>query len=127
EVIDGRSERGGYNVHRKTLKQWMLRITAYADRLLNDLQGLDWPDSTRTMQSEWIGRSEGAEVDFELVDAPIGEFTSLRVYTTRPDTIFGATYMVIAPEHPLVQAILDAPPPGADVEAIRAYTSAARN
>jgi leucyl-tRNA synthetase len=127
EVIDGRSERGGFPVYRKSLKQWMLRITAYAERLLKDLEGLDWPESTRTMQSEWIGRSEGAEIDFELVDAPIGEFTSLRIYTTRPDTIFGATYMVVAPEHPLVQAVLDAPPPAADAAAVRTYVESARN
>ena len=98
EVIDGRSERGGHPVVRMPLKQWMFRITAYADRLLADLATVDWPESTRTMQSEWIGRSEGAEIRFDVEgDEP------LTVFTTRPDTLFGATYMVVAPEHPLVQ------------------------
>ena len=90
-------------VFRKKLRQWMFRITAYAERLLADLSTLDWPESTRIMQTEWIGRSEGAEVDFPIADRPSD---SLRVYTTRPDTIFGATYMVIAPEHELVEQIL---------------------
>ncbi|MEM7629679.1 MAG: class I tRNA ligase family protein [Planctomycetota bacterium] len=128
EVIDGKSERGGFPVLRKPLRQWMLRITAYAERLLGDLPLLDWPESTRTMQAEWIGRSEGAEVDFELADAPRG-YTSgaLRVYTTRPDTLFGATYMVVAPEHPLVDAVLREPLPSTDADAVRAYVEAARN
>ena len=99
EVIDGRSERGGHPVARMPLKQWMFRITAYADRLLADLALVDWPESTRTMQTEWIGRSEGAEIRF-AVD---GEDEPLTVFTTRPDTLFGATYMVVAPEHPIVQ------------------------
>ena len=117
---DGRSERGDYPVYKKKLRQWMFRITAYAERLLNDLAGLDWPESTRTMQTEWIGRSEGAEVDFPLD----GRDGSIRVYTTRPDTIFGATFMVVAPEHPLVEVAIAA---GAgDVGAIRAYVQAAR-
>jgi leucyl-tRNA synthetase len=98
EVIDGRSERGGYPVLRKPLKQWMFRITAYADRLLAQLDTLQWPESTKTMQREWIGRSEGAEITFELSGAGAGALT---VFTTRPDTLFGATYMVVAPEHPL--------------------------
>jgi len=101
EVIDGRSERGGFPVLRKPLRQWMFRITEYADRLLDDLALLDWPESTRTMQREWIGRSEGASIDF-----PVGS-GSLEVFTTRPDTLFGATYMVVAPEHPLVDRILE--------------------
>ena len=100
EVIDGRSERGGFPVLRKPLRQWMFRITEYADRLLEDLELLDWPESTRTMQREWIGRSEGASIEF-----PVGD-ESLEVFTTRPDTIFGATYMVVAPEHPLVDQVL---------------------
>jgi leucyl-tRNA synthetase len=98
EVIDGRSERGGFPVLRMPLKQWMFRITAYADRLLEDLALVDWPEMTRTLQTEWIGRSEGAEIRFAVE----GERDPLTVFTTRPDTIFGATYMVVAPEHPLV-------------------------
>ena len=101
EVINGRSERGDHPCERRPLKQWMLRITAYAERLLSELDEVDWPESVKTMQREWIGRSEGAEIDFpvEGSDAP------LRVYTTRPDTIFGATFMVVAPEHPLVEVL----------------------
>lgn len=97
-----RSERGNHPVERRPLRQWMLRITAYADRLLQDLDSLDWPESLKEMQRNWIGRSEGAEVEFK-VDGHSSE--SLRVYTTRPDTLFGATYMVLAPEHPLVRQI----------------------
>lgn len=124
EVIDGKSERGGYPVYRRTLKQWMFRITAYAQRLLDDLAGLDWPESTRTMQTEWIGRSEGAEVNFPIVVDGTPEL--LTIYTTRPDTIFGATYMVIAPEHPLVDRIL-ADPRHSNLAEIGAYVAAARN
>jgi len=98
EIIDGRSERGGFPVLRMPLKQWMFRITAYADRLLEDLALVDWPDMTRTLQTEWIGRSEGAEIHFAIE----GERDALTVFTTRPDTHFGATYMVVAPEHPIV-------------------------
>lgn len=127
EVIDGRSERGGYPVLRKPLRQWMFRITAYADRLERDLDRVAWPESTRTMQREWIGRSEGADVDFPIADPPAPEFPSLRVYTTRPDTIFGATWMVVAPEHPVVEAMLGRPNPGTDVAALREYVAAARN
>jgi leucyl-tRNA synthetase len=101
EVINGKSERGGYPVYRRPLRQWMLKITAYADRLLEDLDELDWPESTKEMQRNWIGRSEGAEVDFP-VD---GLDEIITVFTTRPDTLFGATYMVLAPEHPLVDKI----------------------
>jgi leucyl-tRNA synthetase len=101
EVVDGRSERGGHPVVRVPMKQWMLRITAYAERLLADLDELDWPENIKKMQREWIGRSEGAEVRFALADRP-GE---IEVFTTRPDTLFGATYMVLAPEHPLVAEI----------------------
>lgn len=127
EVIDGRSERGGHPVLRKPLKQWMFRITEYAQRLLDDLEKIDWPESTRTMQREWIGRSEGAEIDFDLADAPESAGPSLRVFTTRPDTLFGATFMVIAPEHPLVDAILAQPAPKTDEPVLRAYVAAARN
>ena len=102
EVVDGKSEVGGFPVERRNLRQWVLRITAYAERLLADLKDVDWPDSTKRMQEAWIGRSEGAEVLFKLEEAHLGD---LKVFTTRPDTLFGATYMVIAPEHPLVNAL----------------------
>jgi len=101
EVINGLSERGGHPVERVPLRQWVLKITAYADRLLADLDDVEWPNSTRIMQQEWIGRSEGAEVHFQVV----GHDASIEVYTTRPDTLFGATFMVLAPEHPLVDVI----------------------
>ncbi|MBY6273017.1 MAG: leucine--tRNA ligase [Caldibacillus debilis] len=101
EVIDGKSERGGYPVIRKPMKQWMLKITEYADRLLEDLEELDWPESIKEMQRNWIGRSEGAEITFKI-DGSEHTFT---VFTTRPDTLFGATYAVLAPEHPLVKKI----------------------
>jgi leucyl-tRNA synthetase len=102
EVIDGKSEVGGFPVERRNLRQWVLRITAYADRLLADLKDVDWPDSTKRMQESWIGRSEGAEVLFDLDDRSLGP---LRIFTTRPDTLYGCTYMVLAPEHPLVDAL----------------------
>jgi len=127
EVIDGRSERGGHPVHRKPLKQWLFRITAYAERLLRDLDLVQWPESTKVMQGEWIGRSEGADVDFELVDPPLACAPFLRVYTTRPDTLFGATYMVVAPEHPVVDAILAEPRAATDVDAVRKYVAQARD
>ena len=101
EVIDGKSEVGGFPVIRKPMRQWMLRITAYAEKLLADLDTIDWSDSLKEMQRNWIGRSEGAFVDFQ-VD---GHSEKIRVFTTRPDTLFGATYMVLAPEHPLVELI----------------------
>lgn len=101
EVIDGKSERGNHPVIRKPMRQWMLKITEYADRLLEDLEELDWPESIKEMQRNWIGRSEGAEVRFEIA----GHNDSLEVFTTRPDTLFGATYCVLAPEHPLVANI----------------------
>jgi leucyl-tRNA synthetase len=101
EVVDGRSEIGGFEVVRRPMRQWVLRITAYAERLLEDLELVDWPASTLEMQRNWIGRSIGADVDFPLEGAP----GHLRVFTTRPDTLFGATYMVLAPEHPLVAAL----------------------
>ncbi|WP_153465221.1 leucine--tRNA ligase [Sediminibacillus terrae] len=102
EVIDGKSERGGHPVERRPMKQWMLKITAYADRLLEDLEELDWPESIKDMQRNWIGRSEGAEVYFGIE----GMEDSFTVFTTRPDTLFGATYAVMAPEHPLVDKIV---------------------
>jgi leucyl-tRNA synthetase len=102
EVIDGKSERGGHPCERRPLRQWVLKITDYAERLLQDLDGLDWSESLKTMQREWIGRSEGAEIDFD-VEGHAGE--RLRVFTTRPDTLFGASFMVLAPEHPLVGKI----------------------
>ncbi len=121
EVIDGRSERGHHPVQRIPLRQWMLRITAYADRLEKDIQRVDWPEGIKKLQRDWIGRSTGAEVDFFVGDAAdhtawkqtrhAGAFPNkpddsvLRVYTTRPDTLFGATYMVIAPEHPMVMKL----------------------
>jgi leucyl-tRNA synthetase len=100
EVVDGKSERGGHPVVRMPLRQWMLRITAYAERLLEGLEQVDWSEGIKELQRNWIGRSEGAEVDFAL---PGGE--RIRVFTTRPDTLFGATYMVLSPEHPLVNRI----------------------
>lgn len=101
EVVDGKSEVGGFPVERRPMRQWMLRITAFAERLLAGLQDLDWPESIKLLQTNWIGRSEGAFVDF-MLGAGAGSIT---VYTTRPDTLFGATYMVLAPEHPLVAKI----------------------
>ncbi|MBE3562268.1 MAG: leucine--tRNA ligase [Hydrogenibacillus schlegelii] len=101
EVIDGKSERGGHPVYRVPMRQWLLKITAYADRLLEDLESLDWPEHIKEMQRNWIGRSDGAEIDFPL-EGGVGTVT---VFTTRPDTLFGATYLVLAPEHPLVDAI----------------------
>jgi leucyl-tRNA synthetase len=102
EVIDGKSEVGGFPVIRKPMRQWMLRITAYAEKLLADLDTIDWSDSLKEMQRNWIGRSEGAEVDFKVADSN----EMIRVFTTRPDTLFGATYMVLAPEHRLVDEIV---------------------
>ena len=102
EVIDGKSEVGGHPVVRLPLKQWMLRITHYADRLLEDLEGLDWPEPIKKMQRDWIGRSEGARVLFSIDEKSESQ---LEIFTTRADTLFGATYMVLAPEHPLVGQI----------------------
>lgn len=101
EVIDGKSERGNHPVVRMPLKQWLLRITDYAERLLEDLAAVDWPEPIKKMQRDWIGRSEGAEVDFAVADSK----EQIRVFTTRPDTLFGATYMVVSPEHPLVDTL----------------------
>ncbi|MEE2780113.1 MAG: leucine--tRNA ligase [Myxococcota bacterium] len=113
EVIDGKSERGAHPVVRKPMRQWILRITAYADRLLEDLELVDWPESIKAMQRNWIGRSEGAEVTFR-VD---GHEDAIEVYTTRPDTLFGATYMVLAPEHGLVDRLVT----DAQREAVKTY------
>lgn len=101
EVIDGKTERGGYPVYRRPMKQWVLKITAYADRLLDDLDLVDWPESVKEMQRNWIGRSEGTNVTFQVK----GHDADITVFTTRPDTLFGATYMVLAPEHALVEEI----------------------
>src|SRR5207253_2514908 len=120
EVIDGKSERGSHPVLRKPLRQWQFRITTYAQRLLDDLAIVDWPQSTRTQQEEWIGRSEGAEIDFPIA-SPVSGMSFLRVFTTRPDTIFGATYMVVAPEHALVEAAMGI---GRDPK-LKAYVEAA--
>jgi leucyl-tRNA synthetase len=119
EVIDGKSERGGHPVVRLPMKQWMLRITAYADRLLADLDGLDWPEPIKKMQRDWIGRSQGAHVRFAVADHPD---RWIEVFTTRPDTLFGATYMVLAPEHALVE-VITTPERRAEVTA---YVEAAR-
>ncbi|MER8001826.1 leucine--tRNA ligase [Streptomyces sp. NPDC095613] len=102
-TADGRSERGNFPVFKAKLRQWNMRITAYADRLLNDLDALDWPEAIKLQQRNWIGRSEGARVDF-----PVGDAGSITVFTTRQDTLFGATYMVLAPEHDLVEKIVPA-------------------
>ncbi len=102
-TADGRSERGDHPVYRRPLRQWMLRITKYADRLIDDLDNIDWPESVKTMQRNWIGRSHGATIEFPIE----GSGQRIEVFTTRPDTVFGATYMVLAPEHPLVDAITE--------------------
>ena len=118
EVINGRSERGDHPCERRPLRQWVLKITEYAERLLQDLEGLDWSESLKTMQREWIGKSEGAEIAFD-VEGHDGE--QLRVFTTRPDTLFGASFMVLAPEHPLVSALTTPAQQGA----VDAYVKAA--
>jgi leucyl-tRNA synthetase len=109
-TAEGRSERGNFPVFRKRLSQWMMRITAYSDRLIDDLADLDWPEKVKSMQRNWIGRSRGAEVDFAVELAAPKSEARIRVFTTRPDTLFGASYMVLAPEHELVDALVtDAP------------------
>ncbi|HEY3468164.1 MAG TPA: class I tRNA ligase family protein, partial [Amycolatopsis sp.] len=129
-TADGRSERGNFPVFRRNLRQWMMRITAYADRLVDDLDLLDWPEKVKSMQRNWIGRSHGARVTFKSGD------DGIEVFTTRPDTLFGATYMVLAPEHPLVDKLTAAAwPEGVDerwtggaatpAEAIKEYRVAA--
>ena len=107
EVVDGKSEIGGFPVVRRPMRQWMLRITAYADRLIKELDDLDWPEGIKLLQRNWIGRSEGAEIDFEIAET--GNRKSerkIRVFTTRPDTLYGGTYLVLAPEHSLVDLIV---------------------
>lgn len=118
EVVNGRSERGDHPCERRPLRQWMLKITDYAERLLADLDGLDWSESLKAMQREWIGKSEGAEIDFD-VDGVAG--TRIRVFTTRPDTLFGASFLVLSPEHPLVGAVTTP----ARRAAVQAYQQAA--
>ncbi len=118
EIVDGKSEVGGFDVVRRPMRQWVLKITAYAARLLDDLKLLDWPHSTLEMQRNWIGRSVGAEVSFTIA----GGRGELRIFTTRPDTLFGATYMVLAPEHPLV-SVLTTPERRAEVAAYREATA----
>ena len=119
EVQDGKYVETGDPVERRSMRQWMLRITAYAERLIDDLDGLDWPEGVLEMQRKWIGKSEGAEVRFN-VDGGAGQFT---VFTTRPDTLFGATYCVLAPEHPLVDLITTP----AQADAVKTYVHQARN
>ena len=121
EVKGGLCDRCGTQVERKALRQWLLRITRYADRLLDDLDEVDWPESTLLMQKNWIGRSEGAEVVFRVAGGA-ADGKDMRVFTTRPDTLYGATYMVLSPEHGLVD-VLTAPEQRA---AVRAYQAAAR-
>lgn len=119
EVVDGKCERCGSEVTKKNLKQWMLKITAYADRLLDDLDKLDWPEKVKKMQTDWIGRSYGAEVDF-AVD---GTDEKVTVFTTRPDTLYGATFLVLAPEHPSVEKLTKPE----QAEAVNGYVTAAKN
>lgn len=119
EVVDGKCERCGSEVTKKNLKQWMLKITAYADRLLDDLDKLDWPEKVKKMQTDWIGRSYGAEVDF-AVD---GTDEKVTVFTTRPDTLYGATFLVLAPEHPGVEKLTKPE----QAEAVNGYVAAAKN
>ena len=104
EVIDGKSERGDHHVEKRKLRQWVLKITAYAERLLEGHKDLSWPDSSIRLQKNWIGRSTGAEVNFSIE----GRSEQLPIYTTRPDTLFGVTYMVLSPEHPLVDKLTTA-------------------
>ncbi|MEP6956064.1 MAG: class I tRNA ligase family protein, partial [Chthoniobacterales bacterium] len=110
EVIDGKSEVGDFPVVRRPMRQWMLRITAFAERLIDELESLDWPEGIKLLQRNWIGRSVGAEVVFRSAS---DEAVSITVFTTRPDTLYGATYMVLAPEHPLVGALTTADQKGA--------------
>jgi len=119
EVVDGKSEVGDFPVERRPMRQWMLRITAYAERLLDDLETIHWTDSLKEMQRNWIGRSEGAEVHFPLAEPPAtsGAEDRITVFTTRPDTLFGATYMVLSPEHRLVERLTT----GAQRSAVQAY------
>jgi len=124
EVVDGRSEVGGFPVERRPMRQWMLRITAFADRLAGELEPLAWPAGIKARQRDWIGRSEGAEVRFQVpgLNSEDGSPVGIVVFTTRPDTLFGATYMVLAPEHPLV-AKITAPEQKTEVEAYQKATA----
>ncbi|MFE7194858.1 leucine--tRNA ligase [Kitasatospora sp. NPDC057541] len=138
-TADGRSERGNFPVFKSNLRQWMMRITAYSDRLISDLDLLDWPEAIKLQQRNWIGRSEGARVDFSVGgvgDGGVGGDRKITVFTTRPDTLFGATYMVLAPEHELVDTIVPAAWPegtreawtggaATPAEAVTAYRAAA--
>lgn len=119
EVKDGKSERGGFPVERREMKQWMLRITAYSDRLLSGLETINWSDSMKAMQTHWIGRSEGAHVEFKVE----GHEDILEVFTTRPDTLFGATFMVVAPEHGIVSKVTTPE----QKEAVEEYVTWAKN
>ena len=110
-MIDGKSEVGGFPVERRPMRQWMLRITAFAERLIDELEGLDWPEGIKLLQRNWIGQSEGAEIDFPVAGIASRTAVSdrspvIRVFTTRPDTLYGATYMVLAPEHSLIDLIV---------------------
>ncbi len=107
-TVDGRSERGNFPVFQRNLRQWKMRITAYADRLIDDLESIDWPDKVKAMQRNWIGRSDGARVHFAVPTADGASTETLTVFTTRPDTLFGATFMVLSPEHPLLERIVPA-------------------
>jgi leucyl-tRNA synthetase len=118
EVKDGLSERGGFPVEKKLMKQWSMRITAYADRLLDDLEGLEWSDAIKEVQRNWIGRSEGALIKFTTVEG-----STIEVFTTRPDTIFGVSFLTLAPEHPLVEKIVTAD----KKEAVEKYIITAKN
>jgi leucyl-tRNA synthetase len=119
EVIDGKSEVGGFPVEKRPMRQWVLKITDYADRLLQDLDDLDWPDAIKEMQRNWIGKSKGARIQFSVQDF---SETSFQVFTTRPDTLFGATFCVLAPEHPIVESIT-----GKDqVDSVRRYVHSAK-
>ena len=119
EVKDGKYVETGEAVERRLMRQWMLKITAYADRLLEDLDELDWPEGIKTMQRNWIGRSEGAEITFAID----GSKEALTVYTTRPETIWGATFIVLSPEHPLASVITTA----AQRDAVDAYLARTRS
>lgn len=121
-TAEGRSERGNFPVFQRMLRQWNMRITAYADRLADDLSYIDWPEKVTAMQRNWIGRSEGAHVRFEVTDAD----EPMTVFTTRPDTLFGATYVVLAPEHPLVDQIVAGADPAWDEDVPESWREAAR-
>jgi len=116
-VFNGKCERCGHQIERKALRQWILKITDYAEKLLEGLDELDWPESTLAMQKNWIGKSNGANVTFKLD----GHDETVTVFTTRPDTLFGATYMVVSPEHPILEKIVTPE----QKEAVKAYQAEA--